>query len=135
MKHTKTNNEQTKIVFGGITGYVNTAVELKISPSNINYLCILLGRGRDVNGNDLASYSIAFFGRDAERFASQIKKGDLIRITSVILNPTQQEGKTYATHFTLIGKDAVLIGQSTNPAPKTTGTSPRTFGDLDQVTR
>ena len=112
--------KQTKNDFGGISGYVNTDADLKIGPSGTKYVSILLGRGKDERGNSLTSYAITFFGKEAELFTSQVKKGDLIRITSVALNPVQDEGKTYATRFTLIGKDFELIGRPTNPAPKAT---------------
>lgn len=124
-------NERSQTASGGISGYVNTDVDLKTSPSGTKYVSILLGRGKDERGNSLTSYAITFFGKDAELFTSQVKKGDLIRVISVTLNPVQDEGKTYATRFTLIGREFVLIGQATYLAPKATGTSPRTFGDLD----
>ncbi len=125
------NCKRTQIAFGGISGYVNTDVELKSSPSSIRYVSILLGRSKDEHGNNLISYAITFFAKDAELFASQVTKGDLIRVTCVALNPVRCEGMTYATRFTLIGKGFELIGQRMNPAPTGTGTSPRTTGDPD----
>ena len=97
------------MAFGGISGYINTDVELKTGLSGIEYVSILLGRGRDQHGNNLPSYSIAFFGQDAKRLAEQIKKGDLIRITSLALNPILEDGQTLATSFKIVGKEFEVI--------------------------
>lgn len=108
------NPKQTVIAFGGVSGYVNTEVELKTGPSGVKYVSLLLGRGKDDRGNSLASYSLALFGKDAELFAATISKGDLIRFTQVALNPVVEEGKTIAQNFKMVGKDWVKIGQNSN---------------------
>ncbi|MDM3891616.1 single-stranded DNA-binding protein [Pseudomonas sp. NY15356] len=102
---TKINDDNTNIAYGGVSGYVNTETELKTSPSGAKYLSILLGRGKDDRGNALASYNIIIFGEDAQLFSTQIKKGDLVRFTSISLCPIVENGKTYASSFKLVGKD------------------------------
>lgn len=106
------NPKQTVLAFGGVSGYVNTEVELKTSPSGTKYVSLLLGRGQDDRGNNLASYSIALFNKDAELFAATIKKGDLIRFTQVALNAVLEDGKTIAQNFKMVGKDWVKIGKN-----------------------
>lgn len=109
---------------GGISGYINTEVELKAAPSGLNYISILLGREKDQHGNNLPSYSITFFGQDAERLVSQAKKGDPIRVTKITLQAIQAEGKTYADSFALVGQDFEVISRPANPAPNRTDAEP-----------
>lgn len=105
--------------FGGISGHIKTDVELKHSTSGTIYASILLGRD-----NNLATYRIVFFNQDAERLASQAKKGDLIRLTRVALYPIAEHGKIYASSFALVGQEFEVISPSPNSAPKATDAEP-----------
>lgn len=112
---TQVNEKQTVVDFG-VSGYVNTEVELKVSDSGTKYVSVLLGRGQDQRGNNLPSDSVVLYNKDAELFAMQVKKGDLIRFTKVALQRIVPEGKTYATAVKLVGKDFVHIGKKQDGA-------------------
>lgn len=108
-----TDSEKRTTVDFGVSGYVNTDVELKESNNGKKYVSLLLGRGKDGRGNNLPSDSVVLYGKDAELFAAQVEKGALVRFTKVALGRKVPEGKTYATSIHLIGKDFELIGRTT----------------------
>ncbi len=114
------NRENMSVVLGGISGYINTDVELKTGgTSGKKYLSMLLGRGKDDRGNNIPSHSVVFFGAEAELVVAKgFKKGDLIRVTDFLLNPKVEEGKTYATSYSIVGKSIVKIERT-----GTTGTT------------
>lgn len=103
------SNFKPTVVDFGVSGYVNTEVELKTSDNNTKYVSVLLGRGQDNRGNNLPSDSVVLYGKDAELFAMKVAKGDLIRFTKVALNRQTTDGKTYAQSSKLVGKDFVKI--------------------------
>lgn len=113
------NVNQTVVDFG-VSGYVNTAVELKTADNGTKYVSVLLGRGKDARKNELPSDSVVLYGKDAELFALQVAKGDLIRFTKVSLNRQVAEGKTYAQTSKLVGKDFVKIGGDLTDSQKRT---------------
>jgi len=107
-----TAEEKRSIVDFGVSGYVNTEVELKTSENGKKYVSLLLGRGKDSRQNPLPSDSVVLYGKDAELFAAQVQKGALIRFTKVALSRQVAEGKTYSTSVKLVGKDFELIGRN-----------------------
>lgn len=113
------NVNQTVVDFG-VSGYVNTAVELKTSDNGTKYVSVLLGRGKDARKNELPSDSVVLYGKDAELFAMQVAKGDLIRFTKVSLTRQVAEGKTYAQTSKLVGKDFVKISGENSATEKRT---------------
>lgn len=113
------NVNQTVVDFG-VSGYVNTEVELKESDNGVKYVSVLLGRGKDARQNNLPSDSVVLYGKDAELFAMQVAKGDLIRFTKVALNRQVTEGKSYAQTSKIVGKDFVKIGGDLTDSQKRT---------------
>lgn len=113
------NVNQTVVDFG-VSGYVNTAVELKTADNGTKYVSVLLGRGKDARKKDLPSDSVVLYGKDAELFAMQVAKGDLIRFTKVALNRQVTEGKSYAQTSKIVGKDFVKIGGDLTDSQKRT---------------
>jgi len=101
-------------LLGNISGFINTEVVLKASSGGTKYVSVLLGRGKDDRGRELASRSIVFFGADAELFSLKFKKGDLICVSKYFLQDVVEEGKSYATTFKIVGKEAVKIERSNN---------------------
>lgn len=107
-----TDSEKRTIVDFGVSGYVNTEVELKVSDKGTKYVSVLLGRSKDARGNNQPSDSVVLYNKDAELFAAQVQKGALVRFTKVALSRQLGEGKTYSTTCKLVGKDFELIGNS-----------------------
>ena len=110
----KTDDDKRSIVDFGVSGYVNTDVELKISDKGKKYVSLLLGRGKDSRGKDQLSDSVVLFDKDAELFAELVSKGALIRFTKVALQRLAADGKTYSGAVKIIGKDFELIGRESN---------------------
>ncbi len=109
-----TKDEKISFVDFGVSGYVNTEVELKTAENGTKYVSLLLGRGKDSRGNNLPSDSVVLYNKDAELFAEQIQKGDLIRFTKVALQRVLADGKTYAGTVKLVGKDWEKINGERN---------------------
>lgn len=107
----------TVVGHGGISGYINTEVELKKSTSQKDYVQILLGRGRDAHGENNTSYNLVAFGPVAKLVAATLKKGDLIRVTKVNLMPQKSDSMdkyNIASAFTLVIDEFEKIERSNN---------------------
>lgn len=98
------DKKQTVIAFGGVAGFVNTDVELKKSPSGSEYVNVLLGQGKDNQGSPRPSFQITLFGKEARAFVQSIKKGDLVRFTSISLAPVIEQDKNHSIYFRLVGQ-------------------------------
>lgn len=107
----------TVVGHGGISGYINTEVELKKSTSQKDYVQILLGRGRDSHGENNTSYNLVAFGPVAKLVAATLSKGDLIRVTKVNLMPQKSDSMdkyNIASAFTLVIDEFEKIERNEN---------------------
>src|SRR5690606_25700005 len=98
------------VVYAGVSGYINTEVEVKYA-NNANktpYVSMLLGRGKDRQGNPLPTMQLVAYDQTARLLAAECSKGDLVRFTEVILQPVKDDifkEKNIARTFNLVVTD------------------------------
>lgn len=110
------------VVYGGVSGYINTDVEVKYA-NNANktpYVSMLLGRGKDRQGNSLPTLQLVAYDQTARLIAAECSKGDLVRFTEVMLQPVKDEvfkDKNIARTFNLVVSDFEKIQRNTTNQP------------------
>lgn len=110
------------VVYGGVSGYINTEVEVKYA-NNANktpYVSMLLGRGKDRQGNSLPTLQLVAYDQTARLIAAECSKGDLVRFTEVMLQPVKDEvfkDKNIARTFNLVVSDFEKIQRNTTNQP------------------
>lgn len=110
---------------GGVSGYVNVSPEIKQSPNGVDYLQILLGRGKKKDSEEfLPAYSIMAYGNVAKLMAATLQKGDLIRVTkmSIAINKDDNFKKyNIASSFSIVVEEfeKIILGQQQERAPQT----------------
>lgn len=89
---TQSNRPQSKTK-NAITGFINTALELKFANNDRKtpYVSFLLGQGKDKQGNFLPAYQMVAYNDAARLLAAECKKGDRILVTEFNLFPAKNE--------------------------------------------
>ena len=107
------------VVYGGVSGYINTEVEVKYA-NNANktpYVSMLLGRGKDRQGNPLPTLQLVAYDQTARLLAAECSKGDLVRFTEIMLQPVKDDTfkeKNIAQSFKLVVNDFEKIQRNSN---------------------
>lgn len=108
----------TMIANGGVSGYINKELELKTSPNGVDYVQVLLGRGKKQNSQEfLTAYALMAYGNVAKLLAATIKKGDLVRFTKVniqIVKDESVEKYDIASTFKLVVEEFEKIEMSSS---------------------
>jgi len=81
---------------------------------------MLLGRGKDRQGNSLPTLQLVAYDQTARLIAAECSKGDLVRFTEVMLQPVKDEvfkDKNIARTFNLVVSDFEKIQRNTTNQP------------------
>lgn len=117
-----TKQSNVSVVKGGVSGYINVALELKESASGVQYLQTLLGRGKKKNSDEfLPAYSIVAYGNVAKLMVATIQKGDLIRVTEFGLSIQKDDNfkkHNIASSFSIVVEDFEKIVFEKQEAPQ-----------------